>query len=153
MNDQGKTRKIIQERRLKSLIHNLHWMARRYADMRSSYAPSLLNGHVRDLLKWGYELREPLFARDGMGRSFDGLSDKEVAAAEEDMPRGMQQVVAEQEARLTEFRNAVIEECAKAAEADNSFLTLQDFGLQSAVTQKGQNIAEAIRALKQESAE
>jgi hypothetical protein len=38
------------------------------------------------------------------------------------------------------------EACAKIAENDDSFMMLQDFGLQSAVTQKGQNIAAAIRS-------
>lgn len=37
------------------------------------------------------------------------------------------------------------ERCAKIAEQDNSFMMLQDFGLQSAVSQKGINIAAAIR--------
>lgn len=49
--------------------------------------------------------------------------------------------------------NAIIEECAKVAEADDSFMMLQDWGLQNAVTQKGENIAQAIRALKSASQE
>lgn len=101
---------------LNEIIRDLHWMARRYADGRSSYAPTLVNRHAKDLIEMGYDLKSPLFARDGMGRAFDGLTEAEVSAAEEDMPRGMQQVITEQEARLTEFRNAVIEECAKALE-------------------------------------
>lgn len=133
------------------IIRDLHWMARRYADMRSSYAPSLLNRHVKDLLEFGYELREPLFARDGMGRSFDGLTDEQLAAAEEDMPRGMQQVVAEQEARLTEFRNAIIEECAKVADAWSN--TTPKSGphanlIAASACVVGEEIAKSIRALK-----
>lgn len=42
------------------------------------------------------------------------------------------------------------EACAKIAENDDSFMMLQDFGLQSAVTQKGQNIAAAIRSRNDE---
>jgi hypothetical protein len=38
---------------------------------------------VRDLLAAGFELGEPLFARDGMGRAFDGLTEDEVAAADD----------------------------------------------------------------------
>lgn len=44
---------------------------------------------------------------------------------------------------------AVAEErevCAQIAETDSSFMMLQDFGLQSVVTQNGDNIALAIRA-------
>lgn len=42
--------------------------------------------------------------------------------------------------------SAVAEKCAKIAEEDDSFMMLQDWGLQSAVTQKGQNIALLIRS-------
>lgn len=66
----------------------LHWMARRYADGRSSYSPGLFNGIARKLLSSGVELKRPHFARDGMGRDFDGLTDAEVNEALEDMPRG-----------------------------------------------------------------
>lgn len=99
---------------LAEIIRNLHWMARRYADGRSSYAPSLLNSHVKELVELGYELRPPLYARDGMGRNFDGLSDEDVRAAEEDMSTGHLQVVTETDERMKALRDVVIEECAKA---------------------------------------
>lgn len=102
---------------LAEIIRNLHWMARRYADGRSSYAPSLLNSHVKELVELGYELRPPLYARDGMGRDFDGLSDEDVRAAEEDMPTGHLQVVTETDERMKALRNAVIDECAKKVQA------------------------------------
>lgn len=43
------------------------------------------------------------------------------------------------------------EACAKVAETDDSFMMFQDFGLQSAVTEKGQNIARAIRSRRGDS--
>lgn len=73
---------------LRDAVRDLHWMARRYADMRSSYAPGMFNRHTRALLAAGVDLKAPHFARDGMGRSFDGLTEQEVQAAAEDMPRG-----------------------------------------------------------------
>jgi hypothetical protein len=76
------------EEALRTIIIDIHWMARRYADMRSTYAPNMLNGRTREALALGVALKKPHFARDGMGRSFDRLSPDEVAAAEDDMPRG-----------------------------------------------------------------
>jgi hypothetical protein len=101
---------------LETIIYDLHWMARRYADGRSSYAPGLLNRHVNELLEMGFNFKKPLYARDGMGRNFDGLTDADVIAAEEDMPTGHLQVVAETDERMKALRAAVIEECAKALE-------------------------------------
>lgn len=69
-------------------LMSLHWMARRYADGRSSYSPGLFNGVTRKLIASGVELKEPFFARDGMGRKYDGLTDEQAQAAEDDMPRG-----------------------------------------------------------------
>lgn len=43
------------------------------------------------------------------------------------------------------------EACAKIAEADTSFMMLQEFGMQSTVTQVRTNIADAIRARGTES--
>ena len=65
-----------------------HWMARRYCDGRMSASVSHFNQLVRELLVAGCVLHEPRFARDGMGRSFDGLTDDESSAAQEDAPRG-----------------------------------------------------------------
>lgn len=71
------------ERELKVIAKDLHWMARRYADGRSSYATSLFNRHTRKLLRLGVELNQcgegTIWARDSMGRRFDGLSDDEAA--------------------------------------------------------------------------
>lgn len=69
-------------------LMSLHWMARRYADGRSSYSPGLFNDITRKLLAAGVELKTPHFARDGMGRRFDRLTDEQVRQAESDMPRG-----------------------------------------------------------------
>ena len=84
-------------------------MARRYADGRSTYAPSMLNEMTRQALSFGVELQKPHFARDGMGRSFDNLSPEDVAAAEEDMPRGHMQAIKETEARTAALVSALAE--------------------------------------------
>lgn len=47
-------------------LRDLHWMARRYADGRRSYAPGLFNEHTKTLLMLNIALdgSEGLFARD-----------------------------------------------------------------------------------------
>ena len=94
---------------LKTIIAEIHWMARRYADGRSTYAPSLLNQRTREALMLGVGLRPPHFARDGMGRSYDGLTPEEVAAAEEDMPRGHMRAVQATEERTKALVYALAE--------------------------------------------
>ena len=68
---------------LEAIVGDLHWQARRYADGRSSYATGLFNGHTRALLAMGIELNPTgdgtVWARDAMGRAFDGLTDEEAA--------------------------------------------------------------------------
>jgi len=102
--------------RIDQAVHDLHWMARRYADGRCSYAPGMFNGRARDLLTAGFDLGEPLFARDGMGRAFDGLTDEEVAAAEEDMPRMHTKVIEAGEERFNEVWDQAVEACADRIE-------------------------------------
>lgn len=70
---------------LTAAVIDLQWMARRYADGRSTYVPSTFNEHVRNCVAAGIGFKGPLFARDGMGRQYDGLTDEEAAAAERDM--------------------------------------------------------------------
>ena len=65
---------------LENIIRELHWMARRYTDDRSSYATSLFNDCTRVALNNGVKLKTPdntIWACDDMGRRFDGLSDAE----------------------------------------------------------------------------
>jgi hypothetical protein len=50
-------------------------------------------------------------------------------------------------------RDDIIEMCAKVAEADTSFMMLQDFGLQQTCTQIRENIAYSIRSLKSQTAQ
>src|SRR5690606_27150388 len=54
----------------------LRWMARRYADGRTSYATRLFNDHTRAVVALGVELNRTsdgtISARDGMGRAYDG---------------------------------------------------------------------------------
>lgn len=115
---------MMNEKSLEAAILNLHWMARRYADGRCSYAPGLLNDCVRDLVALGYQLKQPLYARDGMGRLYDGLSDADVQAAEEDMPNGYSLHLTETQERLekeiaaatSKVRKDTIEECADLIE-------------------------------------
>lgn len=73
---------------LRKAIEDCWWFARRYADGRMTHAASTYNSHTRALLALGLHLNPTgdgtLWARDGAGRRFDGLSDAE--AAEGDRP-------------------------------------------------------------------
>lgn len=77
---------------LRRIAADFHWMARRYADGRSSYVTGLFNDHTRALLAMGVELNPTgdgtIWARDAMGRAYDGLTDDE-AAQGSPMPRGL----------------------------------------------------------------
>jgi len=63
------------------LLQDLHWMARRYADNRISYVTDLFNTHTRTLLSLDVSLDATedkiIWARDGLGRNYDGLSEQE----------------------------------------------------------------------------
>lgn len=71
---------------LRKIAVDLHWMARRYADGRQSYATSLFNEHTRKLLEFNIKLNETgdhtIWARDGGGRAFDGLTNQEAGMGE-----------------------------------------------------------------------
>lgn len=66
---------------LEHIVKDFHWMARRYVHGRSTYATSLFNEHTRDLLGMGIKLNatgdHTLWACDGMGRAYDGLTEEE----------------------------------------------------------------------------
>src|SRR5690606_23462388 len=68
---------------LRRIVVDLHWMARRYVDGRTSYATRLFNDHTRAMVALGVELNRTsdgtIWARDGMGRAYDGLSEEEAA--------------------------------------------------------------------------
>lgn len=74
-------KKCVQCEILKEIAVNLHWAARRYADGRSSYVASMINESVRSLLTLGVKLHagsdSTIWARDGFGRRYDGLSEAE----------------------------------------------------------------------------
>lgn len=59
-----------QINKLIEIVKDFHWMARRYVDGRSTYAPSLFNDHVRALQQMGIELNpgsdNTIWANDGM---------------------------------------------------------------------------------------
>lgn len=132
------------EKTLAEIIRNLHWMARRYADGRSSYAPGLLNDCVRSAIALGYEIKQPLFARDAMGREYDGLSEEDVAAAEKDMPNMHHMVIEISEQRKHEIEDAVIDRCIEALDKfDEETIVLTD-GEVYIVTK----IKECLRSLK-----
>lgn len=61
------------------IIEDLIWMARRYADGRSTYAPGIVNDATRwminNKLRVNTCVEGMIWARDGMGRRFDGLTD------------------------------------------------------------------------------
>lgn len=60
-------------------IKDLHWMARRYADGRETYATSAFNDITKRLLAKGVKLNptgdKTIWARDAGGRSYDGLTE------------------------------------------------------------------------------
>jgi hypothetical protein len=43
---------------LENIILDIHWMARRYADMRRSYAPGMFNRSMDEALALGIPLKE-----------------------------------------------------------------------------------------------
>src|SRR5262249_53310212 len=71
--------------KLIEIVKDLHWMVRRYADGRMSYATSLFNDHTSTLLAMGIQLQSEasgaLYAMDGMGRSYDNLDDAQARLA------------------------------------------------------------------------
>lgn len=64
---------------LRVAVVDFHWMARRYADGSRTYATSMFNERTRQVLRLGVKLNpsadQIIWARDGMGRKFDGLTD------------------------------------------------------------------------------
>lgn len=73
MNKTPLARKLERENeRLKNIIVDIAWMARRYADGRKTYAVSMYNDACFDACKLGCNIRpdfaegDRLFARDGM---------------------------------------------------------------------------------------
>lgn len=121
----------VEIERLKRMATELHWMARRYCDGRMSTAPCSFNELVRGLLASGVSLGEPLFARDGMGRPYDGLTDAEAAAAQEDMPKGHAALEAEWMARTESVRADARETALREAEAACDFTAPKGGGARS----------------------
>lgn len=76
----GKTKKTLREEQLESIIRNTLWMARRYADGRSTYAVSQYNSAARlakELEILDIPPDKTWWAEDRMGKSFSGLTDAE----------------------------------------------------------------------------
>lgn len=52
----------------RQIVRDIHWMARRYADGRNTYAPSMFNQAIKKAVEGGWLQGtddEPLYARDG----------------------------------------------------------------------------------------
>lgn len=65
---------------LRRIISEIWWMARRYADGRQSYAASMFNDNIKLAKSLGVVLRESdgtIFARDGMGYRYSGITEEE----------------------------------------------------------------------------
>lgn len=66
---------------LRKIAADLQCMARRYADERRSVAPVIVNDATRYLLRIGVKLNptadQIIWARDGMGRRFDKLTEEQ----------------------------------------------------------------------------
>lgn len=73
----------MDENKLKRIVVDFHWMARRYCDGRQTYATSVFNQNTRDLIAMGVRPNAigdgTPWARDGGGRSYDLLTDEEAA--------------------------------------------------------------------------
>jgi hypothetical protein len=128
---------------LRNIVRDFHWMARRYADGRSSYAPGIFNRHVRALVGLDFEFASnaPLFARDGMGREFDGLTEQDRKAAELDMPKGHAQHAVETEERTT---TAIREAEKRGAEKEREVSTQQIASLDAAVVDYVRSAAKRV---------
>lgn len=108
---QGLTKRELRDRcaTLEAIVADFHWLARRYADRRQSYATSLFNEHTRTLLRLGIPLNPTgdgtLWARDLMGRAYDGLTEEEAAQGQ---PDAWQEKYAARQQRFYELAQAAV---------------------------------------------
>lgn len=72
---------MAENQSLIKIIEDIWWMARRYADGRSTYAPGMYNDAIRVARNLGIYLRlddsQTIFARDGMGQRYSNLTTEE----------------------------------------------------------------------------
>lgn len=103
--------------RLHDIAVDLHWMARRYADGRQSYATSLFNGHTRTLIAMGVDLNstgdQTVWARDAGGRAYDGLTEAE--AGQGDPPDWTHDGMQRENERLRTGIESIIRQCRESA--------------------------------------
>lgn len=70
-----------ENRILRRICIDLHPMARRYADERRTYVTSMFNEHTATLLSLRLKLNPTadgiIWARDGGGRKYDGLTEEQ----------------------------------------------------------------------------
>ncbi len=78
------TRLRAENVRLRAIAHDLQSCARRYADGRRTYVPGMVNDATRYLLSIGVPVNpcgeRIIWARDGMGRAYDGLTDAQATS-------------------------------------------------------------------------
>src|SRR5690606_21006571 len=84
--ERGIARLTRERQALRRIVVDRHWMARRYVEGRTRDGTRLFNDHTRALVALGVELSRTsdgtIWARDGMGRAYDGLSEEEAAQGE-----------------------------------------------------------------------
>lgn len=135
---------------LLSIAADLHWMARRYVDGRQSCATGLFNEHTRALLALGAKLNPTadgtIWARDAMGRSFDGLSADEAAmgGAVDPWPARSDEELAVARKELREAR----ETASRLAAGNARALAVLDNYYDGPETRGGDAIARAMRELE-----
>jgi len=76
--DKRKTREELERENhaLRHIVRETIWMARRYADGRSTYAPSMVNEAITEALRLGIQVdpdgaTEKIYADDGMFGAWD----------------------------------------------------------------------------------
>lgn len=122
---------------LKRACIDLSWMARRYADGRSSTAPEIYNSIVETLLAMGIHIKpDPIqantvWAKDGGGRQFDHLHDDHM----NDTPVGRGEVIWPRGTRLCdEIAEALGTTSPSAAALEIKRLKALETGVEKPVT-------------------
>jgi len=125
----------LENHQLKKIISDIWWMARRYADGRSTYATGMFNNAIRQAEALGVELNPKpegtIFARDGMGPGYAGLTQEEYDLGEP-VDKWALQVVPE-EVRL-------LRESLTTLQQENIMLAAQVEGLLNAYAFVGKDL-------------
>lgn len=96
---------------LKKIVAFMHGYARRYCDGRMSCVTSQFNEYTKQLLELGVELQVgadgTIWARDGMGRAYDGLT-RDQAEQGEAVDMAHYRIIYEHSGNVTEAEKAAI---------------------------------------------